>query len=197
MREISVETLRKLLRYEPETGKLYWLERPVDMFEDSTFQHRTGKMAVRSAQWACNLWNKRFAGKEAFTAKAKSGAFHGRVLGNLYYAHRVAWALHHGVWPTDDIDHENGNRSDNRITKLRDATHQQNMQNKKVYRSSVSGCHGVVPLRRRPGTWQAYITVNKKRRHIGYFTNLQDAIAARKDAEMECGAFHANHGRRA
>lgn len=197
MSDIPVETLRQLLRYEPETGKLYWLERPVEMFEDSTFRHRTGKIAVRSAQWACDLWNTRFAGQEAFTAKAKSGAYHGKLFGALHYAHRVIWALHTDAWPTDDIDHINGNRADNRIENLRDVTHTENMRNQKVYRSSVSGHHGVAPLRRRPGTWQAYITINKKRQHIGYFRNLQDAIAARKAAEADCGLFHENHGRAA
>lgn len=185
MREIPIETLRQLLRYEPETGKLYWLERPVEMF--------TGNWN-KTAEQLCSWWNHRFAGQEALTATGVYGCRAGRIFRQTAYAHRVALALTNGEWPSS-VDHINGDRSDNRIANLRVVDHQTNMQNKKVYRTSVSGQHGVVPYRH--GKWQAYITVNKKRRHIGYFSNLQDAIAARKAAEAECGAFHANHGRAA
>lgn len=55
-----------------------------------------------------------------------------------YRAHRVAWLLHYGAWPVDELDHINGNRSDNRICNLRDVTHSQNQMNQKCHRAQKS-----------------------------------------------------------
>lgn len=185
MTRIDIALLRTLLRYEPETGKLFWLERGASLFTANRF---------KTAEQQCRWWNGRFAGKEAFTAVHKTGCRHGHVLRELHYAHIVAWALHYGEWPADDIDHEDGNRSNNRAGNMRVVTHQVNMQNKKIYKNSKSGVHGVVwsDKKRR---WQAYITVNKRRSHLGYFNNMDSAVAARMNAEREAGCFHANHGR--
>lgn len=187
MREIPIDLLRTLLRYEPETGKLFWLERDVSLFNETL---------SRTAQHACNQWNARCAGKEAFTALGGHGAHEGRIFGKAYYAHIVAWALHNGDWPAYDIDHEDGNRANNCIGNLRDVTHQVNMQNKKLYRSNSSGAHGVT-FHIQKKRWQALITVNGKRHHLGTFTNKDDAISARITAERERNTFHANHGRAA
>lgn len=51
--------------------------------------------------------------------------------------HRVIWAMHYGEWPKGQIDHKNGNRSDNRISNLRDCTPSQNQANRHV---SLSNC---------------------------------------------------------
>lgn len=188
MKDIDIDLLRRLLRYEPETGKLYWLERPVGMFKDTP-----NKTAVQIAKW----WNGRFAGKEALAALGVYGCRAGTLLGSkngTAYAHRVAWALHYGEWPSGGIDHEDGDRSNNRIGNLRLATHQQNMQNKKLYRSNKSGAHGVA-FNRRMNRWQAYITENKRHRHIGTFDTREAAVAARQSAEKASGLFHENHGR--
>jgi hypothetical protein len=55
-------------------------------------------------------------------------------LGRGYKAHRLAWILHYGNWPNGEIDHRNGLRFDNRISNLRDVTHQQNQMNQKCHR---------------------------------------------------------------
>lgn len=185
MREIPVGTLRELLRYEPETGKLYWLERPVEMFEDS---------ATNTAAGISKWWNGRFAGKEAFTARGVENCRTGRIFGQLFYAHRVVWALHYGAWPPFDVDHEDGDRSNNRIGNLRDATHQQNMQNKKLYANNRSGATGV-SWHKRTKRWAAGYRVSGKRFHVGYFDTVSEAVAAR--AAATGGVFHANHGRSA
>lgn len=120
MTDISIELLRQLLRYEPETGKLYWLSRDVSLFHES---------ATRTAAGTCKWWNGRFAGKEAFTATGVHGCRAGRIFGQAHYAHRVAWALHHGGWPTDEIDHQDGDRANNRISNLREVMRQQEAGN--------------------------------------------------------------------
>lgn len=43
------------------------------------------------------------------------------------YAHRLAWLFEHGKWPDNDIDHLNHDRSDDRISNLRDIPHRENM----------------------------------------------------------------------
>lgn len=178
----SPELLRKLLRYEPDTGKLYWRERTPDMFVD-------GK---RSAEWCCKSWNIRFSGKEAFTA-FRNGYLYGSIFCRSYSAHRVIWAIYFGEWPLDDIDHINGGRSDNRIKNLRSVARSENMKNKKLPLNNTSGVMGVfwANLEKR---WYAQITCDGKLKHLGKFLNKDDAIAARKAAEVKYG-FHANHGR--
>ena len=185
MASIPISTLKQVIRYDAESGKLFWLERPLSMF------HKTKN---KSAEHVWKWWNNRFANKEAFTAKGVENCFAGRIFGVCHYAHRVAWALHFEDWPPIDIDHEDGDRSNNRITNLRLASHQENMQNKKLYRTNISGTHGV-SFNSRSQKWQAYITVNKKREHLGYFGEMEMAVNARRDAEQSCGLFHQNHGR--
>lgn len=185
MKTLAIEALRALLRHDPETGKLYWLPRDVSLFADTP---------TRTAEHACNWWNARFAGQEAFTATSGSGGRHGKIFGSLYYAHRVIWALHHGAWPTEDIDHEDGDRAANVIGNLREADHRENMQNKALYRTNKSGHHGV-SFHQRKNRWESYITVDGKRKHLGTFTTLEAAIDARRNAERATNVFHANHGR--
>ena len=178
----SPDLLRKLLRYDPDSGKLYWRERTPDMFTD-------GK---RSAEESCKAWNSRYSGKEAFTA-FRNGYPHGSIFSSIYSAHRVGWAIYFGECPVDEIDHINGICSDNRIKNLRSVSRSENMKNQKLRLRNTSGVCGV-HWHSAKGKWQAYITSQGKNIHLGYFTDKDDAIAARKAAEVKYG-FHANHGR--
>jgi len=177
------ETIRKLLEYNPATGKLFWRERSTEFFND-------GK---RSAETACRCWNARHAGKEAFTADHGDGYRHGRILDRVYFAHRVIWALTHGEWPVDQIDHINGVKDDNRIKNLRAVTHQENSKNQKLRDTNTSGHVGVCWYEQ-TRKWQARIRVNGRCVHLGYFVRKDDAIDARKAAEVEYD-YHPNHGR--
>lgn len=115
----SQEVLRQLLRYEPETGKLFWKERSADQMNCTD---------PRGAEWAANQWNSRNAGKEAFTASDPAGYRHGKISGIKYQAHRIIWKLVYGVDP-DIIDHANRVTDDNRIANLRDCTAADNSRN--------------------------------------------------------------------
>lgn len=170
--------LRKLLSYNPETGKLTWLPRPREMFQRSRL-HGT--------------WNTRFAGTEAFTAADGHGYLHGTIRGVKAKAHRVAYALYHGEWPEREVDHINGDRTDNRIANLRSVSRQANLQNMAKRRDNTTGVTGVYHQPRcTRRKWSARIG----RRSLGSFETFDAACAARRAAEVEHG-FHPNHGRSA
>lgn len=95
----------------------------------------------------------------------------------LYQAHRLAWLLTHGDWPTGDIGHINGNRSDNRIANLRDVTRSVNQQNlKRARRDNQTGLLGV--KRSRSGSFEARINLNGRCVHIGTFSEATAAHEA-------------------
>lgn len=176
------DELRQLLRYEPDTGKLFWLEREPSMYGGAT-----------SREWVCRRWNSTYAGKESFTTIDPIGYFHGSILGYRCRAHRVAWALAHGDWPLGQIDHINGVKTDNRLVNLRDVTHAENGRNAKRTRSNTSGVTGVRWYAER-NKWVSKIMVNGVQYTLGYYLNFDDAVASRKAAEVKHG-FHPNHGR--
>jgi hypothetical protein len=143
--DITPELCRQLLRYEPETGKLFWKARPASFFAHSF--NRWG--GIKTAETNALIWNRKYAGKEAFTANSR-GYRTGRMFDWQYFAHRVIWAIVYGEWPVVgmDIDHINGDKSDNRIANLRCVSHQENGQNAKRPNNNTSGRIGVSYNRR-------------------------------------------------
>ena len=174
----SPELLRQLLRYEPDTGKLYWKERTPNMFK---------------RERDCKGWNLKFSGKEAFTAKTANGYHHGAINCTNYYAHRIIFSMAYGSLSHGEIDHVNGDKSDNRLGNLREVSHAENMKNAKIQKNNVSGFSGV-HYEMSSRKWRATISVDGKVKGVGRFSNKDDAIAARKEAEAKYG-FHPNHGR--
>jgi hypothetical protein len=164
----SPEELRQLLRYEPETGKLFWLPRPADMF---------------ATRRAFGLWNTRFAGVEAFTAVNNNGYRHGKIFGIGVLASRVIWAMQAGAWPTEHVDHRDLDRSNNRWLNLRRATHSQNMHNQGP-RKSTSGLKGV-HWDKRDRNWRAQITASGRKRMLGSYETAEEAHAAYQAAACE------------
>jgi len=94
-----------------------------------------------------------------------------------YHAHRLAWLYMRGRWPDGDIDHRNGNRLDNRIDNLREATRSQNNANTRLPRHNTSGFKGV-SYYRQTGRWMAYIRHEGRRYYLGMFTTAGEAAAA-------------------
>jgi HNH endonuclease len=98
----------------------------------------------------------------------------------------------HLRWPDGEIDHINGDRSDNRWENLRDATHAENHRNMRISKRNTSGRVGV-SWGKAQQQWQAYISMDGKLLHLGFFGSWDDASSAREAAERHLG-FHANHG---
>lgn len=80
------------------------------------------------------------------------------------------------------VDHINGDVLDNRKSNLRIATRQQNNMNRRVSSNNTSGVTGV-SFCRSYNKWQSTISVNGKMIHLGLFSNIEDAVAARRAAE--------------
>jgi hypothetical protein len=100
------------------------------------------------------------------------------VLGKSYYAHRLAWFYVYGYMPKHQIDHINGNKSDNRISNLRDIPLKANAQNKiKCQKNSDSKILGV-SWHKKAKKWQAHVCVYKERKYLGLFKDIKDAEIA-------------------
>jgi HNH endonuclease len=173
-----VDVLRNLLDCDPETGRLQFRARPRSMFNSDR---------------AMNAWNAKHAGKVAATSCHVHGYAIIGLLGRVYPAHRVIWTLVHGYEPPQDIDHINGHRSDNRPVNLRAVTRSENGKNQKLHVTNKSGFSGVTWCRRNEA-WAARITVEGRRKHLGYHSDFALAVKARKAAEVVHG-FHENHGK--
>ena len=153
----SVEYIRQCVRY--EDGHLFWVERPRGHFLDDR---------------AWESWNARFSGEEAGTKGARY--WYVRINYKSIKRHLVVWALHHGVIDPG-VDHENRNSYDDRIENLRKATQQQQVRNAGKRKDNTSGYKGV-SWDKRSGYWAAYIMVDKRKIHLGYFDDLEEAHEA-------------------
>jgi len=94
-----------------------------------------------------------------------------RLNGETYREHRLAWFWYYGTWPEDQIDHINQIKTDNRICNLRVVSTSGNSQNK-----ASKGCCYDKNMQK----WKAYISINNKRTHLGYFDTQEEAIAVYK-----------------
>ncbi len=112
--------------------------------------------------------------------------------GTKQYLHRLIWVMHFGPIPPDlEIDHINGNRSDNRIENLRLVTRSINLKNKRKLPHNATGHRGVFTTAN--GDFGARIWSQGKAIRLGTFSTATEAGAARKQAEPMHG-YHANHG---
>lgn len=108
----------------------------------------------------------------------------GRVNGKI---EGVWWKLHNFILNTKElIDHKDRNGYNNQKSNLRLATKSENAMNSKLRIDNTSGIKGVSwDLQKRK--WHCYLNINKKRKFLGYFQNLEDA--ARKRIVEEIAQF--------
>lgn len=175
-RNIDAELIRTLLDYDPTTGVFRWKPRTPDMFE--TELHTTEHM--------CKTWNSRYAGNIIDT-KDRNGYTQIIIFKRKYRANRIAWLYITGCWPTDLIDHDNTNTSDDRFDNLRPASFSQNQANRRLSSNNRSGVKGVSWCSKR-NKWRAVIQINRKQIHIGYFDTIDEAYT------KVCEARYKYHG---
>lgn len=171
---ITAARAKELISYDPVSGILRKKSRPRSEFASSN---------------ACSSWNFRNAGS-AISAADADGYLVAYLDGRQYRAHRLAWLLVHGYWPTV-LDHQDGNRKNNSLLNLREVTVSENNRNRGIRSDNTSGFPGVY---RRRNRWQAAIKFDGKMRSLGFFDSIEEAAAARKAADRIYG-FHENHGR--
>jgi len=115
------------------------------------------------------------------------------IYNKCYYVHRLIWAWVTGEHTTLEIDHIDGNGLNNKLDNLRAASRQENRKNIRRYRTNKSGVTGVCKSSK-TGKWLAQIgSSGMPTRYLGEFSNIDDAIAARKAAEINHD-YHKNHG---
>lgn len=95
----------------------------------------------------------------------------------IYCAHRLAWLYETGYWPSEEIDHKNLNKHDNRWENLREATRSENHANMTLTCANKSGSKGVFWHKERQ-IWQCWIEKDSKHYYIGAFTSRDEASAA-------------------
>jgi hypothetical protein len=159
--DLSADYVRSLLDYDPKTGAVSWKQ---NLNRRGHFRGPAGTIN-RSGYLQIGINNK------------------------LYLAHRLVWLHFYGRWPRQFLDHANGNRSDNRIENLREASRLDNNRNKATPSNNRSGFKGVVV--RQSGRISAHIGQSGKQRHLGYFSTLEGAHAAYQiEARKSFGQFY-------
>lgn len=151
---ITVQELKTLLHYNPDTGVFTWL---------------------------VNRPNGIKRGDVANGTITVDGYSKIRLMGRRYLAHRLAWLYVTGDWPKNQIDHINTVPLDNRITNLRDVSGAVNKQNiRKAQANNKTGLLGVSPNH---SGFVANIYVNRKRHGLGTYKTKELAYAAYLDAK--------------
>lgn len=94
--------------------------------------------------------------------------------GKLYLLHRLAWLYVTGVWPTNEIDHMDGNPSNNAFANLRDVPHLLNAQNTRRPRNAAN----LLGVSRSGSKYRADIRAEGKRLYLGTFATAEEAHVA-------------------
>lgn len=152
---MSVPTLKEYLNYDSKTGNITWKKERVGR----------GRNAARVGKKVGHLTTRGYV-QIIFNNKQ-------------YKAHRVAWFLYYGKWPKNQIDHINGNKSDNRIKNIRDVTNVENCRNKEKHRRGhllgTTFC-------KKSKKWVAQITIKGRGINLG---NFKTKLAAHKKYKQE------------
>ncbi|MBL4941144.1 MAG: HNH endonuclease [Colwellia sp.] len=112
--------------------------------------------------------------------------------GKTHKAHRLAWFMFYGKEPKFDVDHKDGDGTNNRINNLRCVTKSINQRNQKLSSRNKSGVAGVL-WRKAISKYEITVTVNKKLINLGYTASLFDAACIRKSFNNNNG-FTERHG---
>lgn len=112
------------------------------------------------------------------------------LLHQRYRAHRLAWLYMNGKFPKNQIDHIDGNKSNNTFSNLREATNQKNLRNRNINSNNISGFRGV-SWSKHASKWVANAMSKGKRKNLGYFDSAEEASKAFESfAKRNHGKFY-------
>lgn len=154
-KDITQEELKSMFDYDSENG---WLIR----------KFRFGK-----------LYNKPCGHKPASRGYGKI-----KINREWYATHRLIWLYHYGEWPSEFIDHIDGNKVNNRIENLREVNQQANCHNYKILKKNTSGFPNVYwheSLKK----YRVRIEVSNKPIHIGYYSSYEESVLVAMIAKIE------------
>jgi hypothetical protein len=159
---LTAEHLRRILIYDPYTGLFKW--------------RASGKGRPKVPDWMAGTLMK--------------VGYLSIAIGRLaYYAHRLAFLYMTGDWPSEQMDHIDGDRTNNRWSNLREASGSQNKHNTGVRSHNTTGARGV--YRTKDGRFVARIKVGDKRVNLGSFDTTEQASEAYEKAAKEAfGLFY-------
>lgn len=149
MQTITLEKLQSLLQYDKDTGEFYWKYNPAKQIS----------------------WNTRYAGKLAGGLNTQ-GYWVIRIDNILYRAHHLAWVYVQGYWTKYELDHIDGNRANNKIANLREATRRENARNMSSHKGSTSKYKGVCW---HSNAWRATIWDGSKQINLGRYKSEEEA----------------------
>jgi hypothetical protein len=178
MAALTQARANEYFNYDPETGQLLFNERP--------------RAEFTAAAYAKHL---KRVGKPAGSILKFEGYRKVIIDGAYYHAHRVIWLMmtgEFGFYPEYEIDHINGDPTDNRWGNLRKVTKSENQRNAAQRVNNTSGVHGVnwkPKYNNNPGDgrWVARIWNGPRHVYLGAFRTLHEANIARKAAERVLG----------
>lgn len=154
--------LKSIINYDPETGEIKWLE-----FKKNRHENLLA------------------------TSASSRGYNNIAIDGKLYRASRIAWLYMEGYFPEYEVDHINRDRGDDRWYNLRHATRACNSSNRMLSKNNKSGVAGV-SFEKATSKWKAHISHNNKRKTIGRYHSMIDAVLARYNAEQAIGENYCN-----
>lgn len=165
--KLTQEELMKRFRYDPETGDFTRLK----VFGNSA---KIGSIAGSK------------------TVNTRKPYLRISIDNKFYPCHRLVWLYMYGHFPENEIDHLDGNGTNNKLQNLRHVLHRDNGKNIRLKKNNKSGYCGVYWDKRRK-VWISQIKDKGRNNYLGSFRSLTEAVIARKKAEVKYG-FHENHG---
>lgn len=157
-----IPELRKRFSYDPETGLIT--------------NHKTGKVYDKANAHGYTLIAVFECGRTSNGKPVK------------IRSHRLAWALHYGQWPCASLqmDHIDGNRTNNKVSNLRLVTNDENSKNRGLSKANTSGIQGIF-WHKGASKWQVQIQVDGISKYFGLFEDKEEAARVAREVYQKLG----------
>jgi hypothetical protein len=168
-----LEYLQECFEYNADTGEVFWKVRPLHHFKNSH---------------AMNIWNSQQSNKKIDCIKF--GYIVVKINYVIYQLHRIIWKLNTGNEPKELIDHKDGNKLNNRIENLREASQSECKLNNVVRKNNQVGIKGLHIVR---GKYRTTISHNGKQYNLGCFDTIEEASKVHQEASLKYHGEFSNY----